>query len=210
MRAMPDNQRIHAVAVFCGSSLGTRPEYARAAAQTGVELVRRGLTVVYGGGDVGLMGALADAAIDEGGSVIGVIPRALVDREVAHKGLTELVVVDSMHARKAAIAERADAFVALPGGLGTLEEFCEALTWSQLGIHRKPMGLLNVGGFYDPFIHLMDQMTAEGFIRPAHRANALAAATPAGLLDALTAWRFSGEAKWQSDNERAAQRAPRI
>ena len=199
---------IRAVAVYCGSSLGASPEYARAAQDMGTELASRGLTTIYGGGDVGLMGVLADAALAKGGRVVGVIPKALVDLEVAHAGLTELVVVDSMHARKAVIAERADAFVALPGGLGTLDEFCEALTWSQLGIHRNPMGLLNSGEFYDPFIDLMDRMTAEGFIRPGHRSNALAKATPSALLDALAAWRPTGEAKWRSDEERAAQRIP--
>ncbi len=199
---------IRSVAVYCGSSLGASPGYARAAREMGTELASRGITTIYGGGNVGLMGVLADAAQAEGGRVVGVIPRALVDLEVAHAGLTELIVVDSMHARKAVIAERADAFAALPGGLGTLDEFCEALTWSQLGIHRKPMGLLNTGGFYDPFIQLMDRMTGEGFIRPGHRANALAAPTPNALLDALAAWRSSGEAKWRSDEERTAQRVP--
>jgi uncharacterized protein (TIGR00730 family) len=199
---------IRSVAVYCGSSLGASPAYARAARDMGTELASRGLTTIYGGGNVGLMGVLADAALAHGGRVVGVIPSALVDLEVAHAGLTELIVVDSMHARKAVIAERADAFAALPGGLGTLDEFCEALTWSQLGIHRKPMGLLNTDGFYDPFIQLMDRMTGEGFIRPGHRANALAAPTPSELLDALASWQTTGEAKWQSDEERAAQRLP--
>jgi uncharacterized protein (TIGR00730 family) len=205
---MTNASAIRSVAVYCGSSLGTSPAYARAAQEMGTELATRGLTTIYGGGDVGLMGVLADAALAQGGCVIGVIPRALVDLEVAHAGLTELVVVESMHARKAVIAERADAFVALPGGLGTLEEFCEALTWSQLGLHRNPMGLLNTDGFYDPFIELMDRMTGEGFIRPGHRANALAGPTASTLLDALAAWRPTGEAKWQSDAERAAHRLP--
>ncbi len=205
---MAQPTEIRAVAVYCGSSLGARPEYAAAAQEMGALLASRGVTTVYGGGDVGLMGVLADAALAGGGKVVGVIPSALVDLEVAHAGLTELVVVESMHTRKAAIAERADAFIALPGGLGTLEEFCEALTWSQLGIHRCPMGLLNTGGFYDPFIELMDRMTAEGFIRPGHRANALSAATPLELLETLASWRFNGETKWRSDEERAAERIP--
>ena len=200
---------IRSVAVFCGSSLGDSPDFADLAHATGVALAKRGIVTVYGGGNVGLMGVLADAALGAGGEVIGVIPRALVDKEVAHTGLTELVVVDSMHARKAAIAERSDAFIALPGGLGTLEEFCEILTWSQLGIHRKPMGLLNADGYYEPFIEMMDRMTARGFVRPAHRENALAAPTPEALLEALASWEFRGEMKWQSDDERAAQRVPR-
>jgi uncharacterized protein (TIGR00730 family) len=199
---------IRSVAVFCGSSLGATPAYAALARATGRAIAERGLTTVYGGGNVGLMGVLADAALDAGGRVIGVIPRALAEREVAHDGLTALVVVESMHERKAAIAERSDAFLALPGGLGTLEEFCEILTWSQLGIHRKPMGLLNANGFYDPLIAMMDRMKDEGFVRAAHRENALAAPTPEALLDALASWRFRGEAKWQSDDERAAQRVP--
>lgn len=195
-----------AVAVFCGSSMGVRPAYAEAARETGRLLASRGIATVYGGGDVGLMGALADAALDAGGRVVGVIPRALVDKEVAHRGVSELVVVESMHERKAVIAERADAFLALPGGLGTLDEFCEALTWSQLGIHRKPMGLLNTEGFYDPFLAMMDRMAELGFIRPEHRRNALDAPTPAALLDALASWRYAGQPKWQSDQERAMHR----
>ena len=200
---------LRSVAVFCGSSIGASPGYAALARATGRAIAARGLTTVYGGGNVGLMGVLADAALEAGGRVIGVIPRALAEREVAHDGLTSLVVVDSMHERKAAIAERSDAFIALPGGLGTLEEFCEILTWSQLGIHRKPMGLLNAEGFFDPFIAMMDRMKDEGFVRSEHRENALAATTPDGLLDALASWRFRGEAKWRSDEERAAQRIPR-
>lgn len=209
MSRTPPKPVLRSVAVFCGSSLGDSPEYATLARATGTALAMRGMITIYGGGNVGLMGVLADAALDAGGEVVGVIPRALVEKEVAHTGLTELVVVDSMHTRKAAIAERADAFLALPGGLGTLDEFCEILTWSQLGIHRKPMGLLNAGGFFDPFIEMMDRMTSEGFVRPAHRANALAASTPEALLDAFASWRFNGEMKWQSDEERAAHRIPR-
>lgn len=198
--------QFRAVAVFCGSSMGVRPVYAEAARETGRALASRGIATIYGGGDVGLMGALADAALDAGGRVVGVIPRSLVEKEVAHRGVSELVVVETMHERKAVIAERADAFLALPGGLGTLDEFCEALTWSQLGIHRKPMGLLNTEGFYDPFLAMMDRMTEQGFIRPEHRCNALHAATPGELLDALSSWRFVGQPKWQSDQERAAHR----
>ncbi|MGA8986511.1 TIGR00730 family Rossman fold protein [Aeromicrobium sp.] len=157
---------LSAVAVFCGSSFGHDPAYADAARLTGRTLAERGIDVVYGGGHVGLMGAVADAAIDAGGRVVGVIPSALDDRELAHHGLTELHVVDSMHARKQMMAELADAFIALPGGAGTLEEVAEQWTWAQLSIHAKPSGFLNVRGFWDPMQVLMDQMVETGFVRP--------------------------------------------
>jgi uncharacterized protein (TIGR00730 family) len=168
-----------------------------AAAQTlGAELVRRGLTLVYGGGDVGLMGVLADAALAAGGRVIGVIPEALVQREVAHRALTELRVVDSMHERKALMAELADAFIALPGGIGTLEELCEVLTWAQLGIHNKPVGLLNVAGYFRPLIELFDHAVAEGFMQADHRRLLLTAADGATLLDACAAWEPVPVRRW--------------
>jgi uncharacterized protein (TIGR00730 family) len=173
------------VCVFCGSNAGARPAYSAAARAMGAALVRRGLGLVYGGGDVGLMGILADTVLERGGEVIGVIPESLVAREVAHHGLTELRVVESMHQRKALMAELADAFVALPGGFGTFEELCEVITWSQLGLHRKACSVLDVDGYYAPLLALFDHATAEGFIRPAHRALLIADTDPDRLLDRL-------------------------
>lgn len=159
------------ICVFCGSSAGTDPRYLAAAQSFGRALAVAHIRVIYGGASVGLMGALANAALDAGGDVIGVIPAALFDREIAHRGLTDLRVVASMHERKAMMAELADAFVALPGGLGTLEELFEVWTWGMLGLHQKPYGLLNVGGFYDRLIAFLDQVTAHGFMRPEQRAR---------------------------------------
>ena len=177
------------VCVFCGSNRGARPEYVEAARTLGQEIARRGLTLVYGAGNVGLMGILADAALSAGGEVIGVIPESLVAWEVAHRGVTDLRIVDSMHARKAMMAELADAFIALPGGLGTLEELCEILTWVQLGLIRKPCGILNVAGFYDGFLSFVDHATDERFLRPEHRALLLEEReSPARLLDRLAAY----------------------
>jgi len=153
------------VAVYCASNAGVRPEYVECARALGTLLAQRGLTVVYGGGRVGLMGALADAALAAGGDVIGVMPHGLVQREVAHHGLTALRVVDSMHERKAMIAELADVFITLPGGVGTLEEFFETWTWAQLGVHRKPIGLLDVSGYWAPLLALLEHVEAEGFLR---------------------------------------------
>ncbi len=187
---------MRAVCVFCGSSLGADPAYRQAAAALGQEVARRGLRLVYGGGNVGLMGVVADAALAAGGAVVGVIPRALEAREVAHRGLTELIVVGTMHDRKARMAELADAFVALPGGFGTFEEFCEVLTWTQLGVHAKPCGLLNVNGYYDPLLALFDRAAAERFLRPVHRALVLTETTATGLLDALAAWVPTTTHKW--------------
>lgn len=157
------------VCVFCGSSHGIRPVFGEAARSFGRYLAHSGRTVVYGGGNVGLMGELADAALSVGGKVVGVIPRALVAREVAHNRLTALHVVDSMHERKALMAELSDGFVAMPGGIGTMEEFFEIWTWGQLGLHRKPYGLLNVHGFYDPLLGFINELLATGFIKPRHR-----------------------------------------
>jgi len=158
---------LKAVAVFCGSSLGNDPVYADAARLTGRTLAERGIAVVYGGGHVGLMGTVADAALDAGGKVIGVIPRQLDDRELAHHGLTELHVVESMHERKAMMAELSDAFIALPGGAGTLEEIAEQWTWAQLTIHSKPCGFLDVAGFWTPMRQMLDGMVSSGFVREA-------------------------------------------
>jgi uncharacterized protein (TIGR00730 family) len=190
------------ICVFAGSARGARPEYAAAAGALAQELVRRGLGVVYGGGSVGLMGVLADAALAQGGEVIGVIPRPLATRELAHGGLTHLHVVDSMHERKALMASLVDGFVALPGGLGTLEETLEVLTWSQLGIHRKPVGLLNVVGYFDALLRVRDEAVREGFVRPEYRALLLSASTPAALLDAFAAWQPpSLTAPWLSPSQ---------
>lgn len=173
--------------VFSGSLPGVEPDYSRAADNLGRALARRGLGLVYGGASVGLMGALADAALAEGGEVIGVIPEALVRKEIAHSGLSELRVVSSMHERKAAMADLADAFIALPGGLGTLEELFEVLTWAQLGLHTKPIGLLDVASFYQPLLSALQHMVAEGFIPAAHMQLLVARSEPERLLDAVAA-----------------------
>jgi hypothetical protein len=173
------------VCVFCGSSAGARAEYRDAAERLAHELTARRIGIVFGGGGVGLMGVLADAALAAGGEVTGVIPDALVAREVAHRDLSDLRVVSSMHERKALMAELSDAFIALPGGFGTFEELCEVITWTQLGLHRKRCGLVNVLGFYDPLLALFDRATAEGFIRPDNRAIVLADADPAALIGRL-------------------------
>src|ERR1700730_14793457 len=157
------------ICVFCGSSSGTNPVFANAARRLGETLARDGLTVVYGGGGGGLMGTLADAALGAGGAVIGVIPEPLVERELGHLKLTELRIVASMHERKATMAELADGFIALPGGAGTLEGFCEVWNWAQLGIHRKPCGILNVEDYYGRYLSFLDHMVEEGFLRPEHR-----------------------------------------
>lgn len=176
------------VCVFCGSHEGTRPAYAAAAREVGAALARRGLGVVFGGGRIGLMGAVADAALEAGGKVTGVIPRAMVDRELAHRGVTDLCIVNSMHERKALMADLSDAFLALPGGYGTFEEFCEVLTWCQLGIHRKPCGLLNVEGYYDSLLELFDRGTRDGFIRPRHREMVVCGGDPEELIGLLLAY----------------------
>jgi uncharacterized protein (TIGR00730 family) len=174
------------VCVFCGSNVGGRPEYAATARRVGELIAGRGLGLVYGGGNVGLMGVLADAALAAGGEVIGVIPAALQKKELAHAGLTALHVVGSMHERKAVMADLSDAFAALPGGYGTLDELFEILTWAQLGIHAKPVGLLDVAGYFRPLLAAVDHMTAERFVRPKHRDLLHVADTPERLLDVLT------------------------
>lgn len=184
------------ICVFCGSSAGNRDDYRTATVTLAAELVSRGIDVVYGGACVGLMGLLADEVLARGGEVIGVIPRAMVDREVAHRGVTDLRVVESMHERKAAMAELADAFIALPGGFGTFEEFCEAVTWTQLGLHQKRCGLLNVAGFYDPLLALFDRAVADGFLKPENRAIVVAEADPSVLLDGLSRAPVRSEPKW--------------
>lgn len=180
--------RLARICVFCGSAAGIRPAYAEAARELGREVARRGLGLVYGGGAVGLMGIAADAALGAGAEVIGVIPYGLLKREVGHGGGVEMHVVDTMHERKAKMAELSDGFVVLPGGFGTLEEAAEALTWAQLGIHGKGVVFLDVEGYWTPFLNALDGMAAEGFIRPTHRPMAMRAATVAGAIDALEAF----------------------
>jgi uncharacterized protein (TIGR00730 family) len=184
------------VCVFCGSSPGRDPVYLEAARRLGRTLARRGLGLVYGGGSVGLMGAVADAVLAEGAEVVGVIPRALQLRELAHGGLTTLHVVGSMHERKAKMAELAHAFIALPGGMGTLEEFAEILTWAQLGLHARPCGLLDVAGYYRPLVAFFDQAAAHGFVKPEHRRLVLVDEDPEALLDAFVAWQPPAVERW--------------
>jgi uncharacterized protein (TIGR00730 family) len=176
------------ICVFCGSSMGARTAYADAARELARQLVANNVAMVYGGGNIGLMGVLADAMLAAGGEVIGVIPQFLVDREVAHTGLTALHVVDSMHERKAMMAEMADAFIALPGGFGTFDEFCEVLTWSQIGLQHKPCGLLNVDGYYSPLLEMFERAEQEQFLRPQHRHILLADTEPVALVTKLLAW----------------------
>ena len=184
------------VCVYAGSNAGARAEYAEAADALGRELAARGIGLVYGGGRVGLMGAVADAVLAAGGKAIGVIPQALVDRELAHQGLSELRVVASMHERKALMAELAGAFVALPGGIGTLEELVEVYTWSQLGIHAKPCAVLDADGYWAPFAAFLDHMVTAGFLREQHRAVLLSGEQPGELLDRLTDWEPPRVHKW--------------
>lgn len=191
---------MRSLAVYCGSHAGHDPAHREAAATLGREAARRGLRIVTGGGSVGLMGALADATLAAGGEVIGVIPRFLVEREVGHRGLSELVIVESMHERKATIAARADAFVALPGGIGTLEELFETWTWVLLGLHRKPCGLLNSGGYFDPLIEFLDRTVAEGFVGAGHRDLLQVAPDAGGLLSRLAAAPAPPAAKWTTEH----------
>ena len=186
------------VAVYCGSSSGNKQEYIEQAQEMGRELARRGLTLVYGGGCVGLMGTIADAVLAEGGKVIGVIPGFLADKELAHKGCTELHIVETMHQRKLLMADLAEGFVAMPGGFGTLEELFEVLTWGQLGLHGKPVGLLNTLGFYDSLLGLLDHMSAEAFLRRENRNQVLQSANVSALLDEMAAYKAVRLEKWLS------------
>jgi uncharacterized protein (TIGR00730 family) len=190
------------ICVFCGSSSGARPSYAKAARDLGIALACRGIALVTGGGSVGLMGAVADAALEAGGEAIGVIPETLVARELAHPRLTELRVVRSMHERKATMTELSDAFVTLPGGFGTLDEMCEVLTWTQLGIHAKPCGILNVDGYFDPLLAFLDRAVQEGFLLADHRALLLEETEPQRLLSRLLAFRSASSGK-RFESERA-------
>jgi uncharacterized protein (TIGR00730 family) len=193
---------VRAVCVFCGSNAGARPAYAEAAAEVGRAIAARGLDLVYGGAAVGLMGTLADAALAAGGKVIGVIPKALVEREIAHAGLTELREVKSMHERKAIMADSSDAFLALPGGAGTLEEVFEAWTWAQLGHHQKPVGLFNVAGFFDGLVTFLNHQCSERFIRQEHRDMLIVESDPNRLLDRFSDYRPPVVEKWIRAAER--------
>ncbi len=189
-------QGMKRVCVFAGSSVGVRPEYRRGAADLGRALAERRIGLVYGGARVGLMGVVADAVLAAGQEAIGVIPSALVSKEVAHTGLTDLRVVGSMHERKALMADLADGFIALPGGWGTLDEMFEALTWAQLGIHQKPCGFLNVRGYFDRLLTFMDDLMAEGFVRRENASLVLAADSAPALLDQMAAYRPRRTSKW--------------
>ncbi len=189
------------VCVFAGSRTGIREAYTAAAQALARELVARGHTLVYGGGNVGLMGVLAQSVMERGGRVIGVIPETLKLREVADYSITELKVVDSMHERKALMSDLSDGVIALPGGLGTLEELFEMLTWSQLGLHGKPAGLLNAGGYYDTLLEFLDRTVEEGFIEPAHRSLLLTDTDPGLLLDAMNNWRSPVMEQWLDREE---------
>ncbi|MBA1272027.1 LOG family protein [Stutzerimonas azotifigens] len=187
---------LRSICVFCGASTGANPVYREAAVALGQALAARGITLVYGGGAVGLMGVVADAAMAAGGEVIGIIPQSLQDAEIGHRGLTRLEVVDGMHARKARMAELSDAFIALPGGLGTLEELFEVWTWGQLGYHGKPLGLLDVNHFYTKLSHFLDHLVEEGFVRTHHRDMLQRSETAEGLLQQLEAWEPVVAPKW--------------
>lgn len=187
---------MRAICVFCGSSTGVRPGYAAAAVAFAEALASRGLGLVYGGGSVGLMGVIADAALARGVPVVGVIPRHLDELEVGHKSLTQLHVVETMHERKALMAELSDGFVALPGGVGTLEELFEVYTWGQLGLHKKPVAVLDVEGYYTPLLQFIDHAVTEGFLRQEHRDFVLTGTEPAALLDAMASWTPPKVAKW--------------
>src|SRR5664279_3973759 len=188
--------------VFCGSNSGTNPAYRDAAVATGKLLAERGIELVYGGGNIGLMGVLADADLQAGGRVIGVIPESLLAKEVGHRSLTDLRVVKSMHERKALMADLSDGFLAMPGGFGTFEEFCEVVTWSQLGIHAKPCGLLNVEGYYDSLLALFDAAVREGFLRDENRRLVLEDRDPERLLEKMTQFHAPVVDKWISRDER--------
>jgi uncharacterized protein (TIGR00730 family) len=192
---------IRRICVFCGSNSGKDPVYRQAAVALGKTIVRRELDLVYGGGSVGLMGILADTVLEAGGSVTGIIPRALERREVAHEQLTAIHVVDDMHTRKAKMEELADAFVAMPGGYGTLEELFEVVTWAQLGLHRKPVGMLNPAGYFDGLLDCIDSAVVEGFIKPEHRRLLVVGAEPDALLDALARHEPPEVEKWIREGE---------
>jgi uncharacterized protein (TIGR00730 family) len=190
---------IRSICVFSGSSFGTDSAYRETARALGLELVGRGLRLVYGGASVGLMGVVADTVLDAGGQVVGVMPQHLVDKEIAHRDLSDLRITGSMHERKTLMADLADGFIALPGGFGTLEEFAEAVTWTQLGLQRKPCGLLDVASFYTGLLAFFNHATEQGFVPTAHRSLVLSDDEPGRLLDALAAWIPPATDKWAGD-----------
>lgn len=187
---------IKSLGVFCGSSSGSDPAYSAAARELGVLLAERGITLIYGGGDVGLMGEIADATLKAGGQVEGIIPNFLMEKEVGHRGLTRLHLVDTMHERKALMAELSDAFVAMPGGLGTMEEIFEVWTWLQLALHNKPCGLLNVAGFYDPLVTFLEHMTTQRFVKAEHKDLLMVHEAPDAILEALSSYDGEYIDKW--------------
>lgn len=189
------------ICVFCGSQSGADARYRQAAVELGSLLAQRGHGLVYGGGHVGLMGIIADAVMQAGGTVSGVIPKAMTERELAHETVTKLYVVSSMHERKALMASMSDAFIALPGGYGTLEELFEVIAWAQLGIHRKPIGLLNVAGYFDALISFVDRAIAEGFIKSKYRGLFVTAEQPLALLDALPRHQLPPTRRWLTEEE---------
>lgn len=189
------------ICVFCGSNNGSNPAYAEAAHTLGAAMASRGIGLVYGGGKVGLMGTVADAVMSGGGEAIGVIPEALFAREVGHTGLTELHVVGTMHERKALMASLCDAFITMPGGFGTMEEFFEVLTWAQLGLHAKPCGLLNVAGYFDPLLDLFAQFVEQRFARREHLNFVVAESDPGLLLGTLSEYRAPVLTKWIADDD---------
>ncbi|MFN3148929.1 TIGR00730 family Rossman fold protein [Bremerella sp.] len=192
---------MESLCVFCGSASGSRPAYAEVAGQLGQLMAQRKIKLIYGGGKVGMMGALADAVLAAGGQVIGVIPGALVERELAHHGCTDLIVVDSMHQRKARMSDLADGFLALPGGYGTLEELFEVITWAQLGFHHKPCGLLNIEGFFDPLLAMLDQAADQQFMSADCRSLLLTSSDPAAALDQLIAAHPHEQPRWIDRSE---------
>jgi uncharacterized protein (TIGR00730 family) len=188
--------KLQSICVFCASSIGARPLYADSARHFGEALAARGITLVFGGGCVGLMGVIADATLGAGGQAVGVIPRALVEREIAHRGLSALHVVETMHERKQRMADLAEAFVMLPGGFGSWDEFCEVVTWAQLGIHHKPLGVLNTGGYYDPMLAMADRAVSEGFVSAVQRDRLIVDDDEERLLDRLATAPVPAVVKW--------------
>jgi uncharacterized protein (TIGR00730 family) len=192
---------VQSLCVFCGSRQGLDPAYTKAARSLGTMLAEANIRLVFGGGHVGLMGVISNAALEAGGDVIGVIPRSLVERELAHAGLTDLRIVGSMHERKALMSDLSEGFITLPGGTGTLEEFFEVLTWAQLGEHEKPCGLLNVAGYYDPLLSVFDHMVHKGFLSESNRALVLVESEPERLLKRIESYQPPKTAKWIDQSE---------
>ena len=190
--------KLRSLCVYCGASSGHEPAYADAARALGVQMAHQGIALVYGGGHVGLMGVIADAVLQAGGEVTGIIPKALMDTEIGHAHLTRLLVVRDMHERKALMAEHAQGFIAMPGGIGTLEELFEVMTWMQLGFHEKPVGLLNVQGFYDGLLAFLDHQVQTGFLRAEHRALLINQSEPASLIKTLQQFQMPEGVSWLS------------